>query len=359
MSKSFWTLLLACFILPASTLAQTDPPIEEEDDDSEVDYSNLIQTAENKAFCSSRIVGQVPIKLFSVGYDFQTGHSLEPQAFDPTQEATENGIDNAHGARFALNYPVYSKNSFLLNLGVNYAETRYSFSNPTTDASAPLSQSLDNNGLRTMGFTATAFKPLNRKHYIIAQFGANLNGDYSISNMQSLSYTRFTGALIYGIKANDRKIWGFGLSRTYLGGALNYVPVYYMLYTAQNKKWGLEMLLPARFNYRRNLNAKNILLLGWEIEGNTYRISNDENRYDLPFNDLELRRSELRFRVTWEYALSSQIWLSAQAGYRYNWAFDLDKGDFFRPFGDDTPFLAENNFTNPAYFNISINWVSP
>jgi hypothetical protein len=87
-----------------------------------------------------------------------------------------------------------------------------------------------------------------------------------------------------------------------------------MLYTAQNKKWGLEMLLPARFNYRRNLNSKNILLLGWEIEGNTYRISNDENRYDLPFNDLELRRSELRFRITWEYALSSQIWLSAQAG---------------------------------------------
>lgn len=359
MPKALWIALLACFFAPASSFAQTDPPIEEEEDDSAVDYSNLIQTTKNKAFCSSRVFGQVPIKLFSVGYDFQTSHSLTPASIDPEGESQGNTIDNVHGARLAINYPVYSKNSFLLNLGVNYAETNYSFSNPTTDSSSPLSQALDNHGLRTMGFTATAFKPLNSKHYILAQFGANLNGDYSVSNVQSLEYTRFTGALIYGQKATDRKIWGFGVSRTYLGGALNYVPVYYMLYTARNKKWGLEMLLPARFNYRRTLNEKNLLLVGWEVEGNTYRLNNDDNRYRLPYNDLELRRAELRLRVTWEHALSSQIWLSAQAGYRYNWAFDLDRGDFFRPFGDDTPFLAETNLTNPAYFNISINWVSP
>ena len=154
-------------------------------------------------------------------------------------------------------------------------------------------------------------------------------------------------------------MWGLGISRTYLGGSLNYLPVYYMLYTAPNKKWGVEMLLPARLQYRRNLNSKNLLLAGWQIEGNTYRISNDDNPYNLPFNDMELRRSELRFQIAWEHALTSQIWLSTQVGYRYNWSFDLDRGDFFRPFGDDTPFLAENNLGNPAYFNIGINWVSP
>jgi hypothetical protein len=226
-------------------------------------------------------------------------------------------------------------------------------------ASNPLSRALENNGLRTLGFTATAFKPLNIKRFLILQFGANLNGDYSFSDMQSLKYTRYSGAAIYGIKANDRKMWGLGVTRTYLGGSLNYLPVYYMMYTAPDKNWGLEILLPARFHYRRNLNSKNILLAGWEIEGNTYRISNDDNDYNLPFNDIELRRSELRFRISWEHAITPQIWFSAQAGYRYNWSFDLDRGDFFRPFGDDTPFLAENNLGNPAYFNFSINWVSP
>jgi hypothetical protein len=352
-------LLLIAVFIPFTLVAQDDPPIEEEEDETSIDYSNMVQTTKNKAFCSSRILGQAPIKLAFVGYDFQTGHSLEAQPFIAGGAQSEQSITNAHGARLGLSYPVISKNYFLLNLGFNYAKTRYSFHSAQNASSNPLNQSLANNGLRTMGLTATAFKPLNSKHYLIVQLGANLNGDYSFTNFQSFSYTRYTAAAIYGIKANDRKIWGFGISRTYLGGALNYVPVYYMLYTAKSKKWGLEMLLPARFNYRRNINEKNLLLVGWEVEGNTFRINNDGNVYGLLYNNIELRRAELRLRASWEHALTSQIWLSMQAGYRYNWSFDADRGDFYRPFGDDTPYLVETTLTNPAYFNISINWVSP
>lgn len=364
--------LIALFV-PSMLFAQEEPieeepPMEEEGGEEQIDYSQFVQTEENKAFCSSRIVGQRPIKLFSIGYDFQGAHSLTSNLQYPTTSPSEHledaekdmaDIRSAKGMRFAVNYPVISKNSFVLNLGLNYAETRYDFKDEITEGNAPLIRSLNENGLKSTGFTATVFKPFNSKRYMIVQAGLNLNGDFTASNMQSLDYLRYTGAVIYGVKANDRKIWGFGASRTYLGGALNYVPVYYMLYTAQNKKWGLEMLLPARFQYRRNINQKNLLLLGWEVEGNTFRINNDDGRYNLPYNDMELRRSELRFRATWEHALTSQIWLSAQAGYRYNWSFDIDRGDFFRPFGDDEPFLVENTLTDPIYFNISINWVSP
>jgi hypothetical protein len=247
----------------------------------------------------------------------------------------------------------------LVNLGVTYAETRYSFVSPTTANDNAVVQALDNKGLRTMGAVATIFKPLNIKHYILFQGGVSLNGDYTFSNFQSLNYLRYTAALIYGIKANDRKMWGFGLSRTYLGGALNYVPIYYMMYTAKSKKWGLEMLLPARLDYRRNINDKNLLLVGYEVQGNTFRINNDGDIYNLPFNEMEMRRAELRFRATWEHAFTPQIWLSLQAGYRYNYSFKLDNGDFYRPFFDNTPYLMETELTNPAYFNISINWVSP
>lgn len=349
----------ACFLLPVSVFAQDDPPIEEDGEEEFVDYSSFEQTEENKAFCTSKIIGQVPTKLALLGYDFQGGHTLTPDAFEGGGTSPERQINSAHGERFAINYPVYSKNHFLLNLGLNYAATRYSFEEATTAASNPLAQSLDNNGLRTMGFTATGFKPLNSKYFLLFQVGATLNGDYSVANVQSLEYTRYTAAAIFGVKASDRKMWGVGVSRTYLGGALNYLPVYYMMYTAANKKWGLEMLLPARFAYRRNINSKNIVTLGWEFEGNTFRIDNDENIYDLPYNDIELRRSELRFRATWERSLTPQIWLSLQAGLRYNWAFDVDRGDFFRPLGDDAPYLAETTLTNPPYIGVSLNWVSP
>ncbi|MFK8057149.1 MAG: DUF6268 family outer membrane beta-barrel protein [Saprospiraceae bacterium] len=359
MAKSTWLLVLTCFLLPLSAFAQDDPPMEEEGEEEFVDYSSFEQTAENKAYCSSRIIGQAPIKLFSLGYDVQGAHSLDVPYPNNPDEGSTYDINSAHGERFALNYPVFSKNNLLVNLGLNYAATRYTFDEPATSTTNPLVQSLDNNGLRTMGFTATVFKPLNSKFFILGQLGANLNGDYNISSVQSLEYTRYTGAAIFGIKKNERKMWGFGLSRTYLGGALNYVPVYYMLYTAENKKWGVEMLLPARFDYRRNINAKNILKLGWEIEGNTYRISNDEDIYRLPHNDIELRRSELRFRASWDYAITPQIALSAQVGYRYNYSFDVDRGDFVRLFGDDTPYLIETTLSNPPYVGISLNWVSP
>jgi len=226
MAKYTWILILTCFLLPLGASAQDDPPMEEEGEEEFVDYSSFAQTEENKAFCSSRVLGQAPIKLFSLGYDVQGAHTLGLNPFNEQGEFSQYDINSANGERFALNYPVFSKNYLLVNLGLNYAATRYAFDKPTTTASNPLAQSLDNNGLRTMGFTTTVFKPLNSKFFILGQLGANLNGDYNISNVQSLEYTRYTAAAIFGIKKNERKMWGVGLSRTYLGGALNYVPVY-------------------------------------------------------------------------------------------------------------------------------------
>ena len=167
------------FFLPFSVVSQEDPPMEEEGEE-EFDYSNLVQTEKNKAFCSSRVLGQAPIKLLSVGYDFQTAHTLNPSIGGIENQPQNEDINAAHGTRFALNYPVYSKNSFLLNLGLTYSETNYDFKNAAISSQDPLITALNNNALRSMGFTATGFKPLNSKHYIIAQFGANLNGDYAM-----------------------------------------------------------------------------------------------------------------------------------------------------------------------------------
>jgi hypothetical protein len=72
----------------------------------------------------------------------------------------------------------------------------------------------------------------------------------------------------------------------------------------------------------------------------------------------ELRRSELRLRFTFERSLKDFIWVSAQAGLRYNWSFNVDDNDFFRGFGDQ-PYAFENDLTEAFYFNFSINLVSP
>jgi hypothetical protein len=358
MNKFTISLLLGYFfLLPIFCLAQTDSTIIEEEESETVDYNQMVATQKNKAFCSARILSQTPQKLISIGYDLQMSNTLTAGNFAGFAEESDK-ISMNRGLRVAINYPVISKNSILVNLGLNYSETLYQFAN-NTELNHPLLKSLNNNGLRSMGFNATVFKPLNSKHFLLFQATANLNGDYTFANFQSLRYTRYGGAAIFGWKAHDRRMWGLGVGRSYLAGALNYFPVLYYMYSSENGKWGVEALAPARVQYRRNLSKKDLLLVGYELQGNSFRLNNRNNVFNTTtLNELELRRAELRIGVTYERALSRLIWLSAQVGYRYNWEFNIDNGDFFRSLFDNKPFLINNSLTNPLYFGISLNWVS-
>jgi hypothetical protein len=105
-----------------------------------------------------------------------------------------------------------------------------------------------------------------------------------------------------------------------------------------------------------------MLFAGWELEGQSYQLNNTP--YDTWLSDrTELRRSELRFRLIYERSIYNFIWISAQAGYRVNYLFNVDDladgTDFFRGFFGDQPFAMENQMGNPIYFNISLNLVSP
>jgi hypothetical protein len=53
------------------------------------------------------------------------------------------------------------------------------------------------------------------------------------------------------------------------------------------------------------------------------------------------------------------VWLSVQAGYRINYSFDVDEGDKFRFIGSNSPYYMYNQLTNPLYFQVSLNLVSP
>ena len=80
---------------------------------------------------------------------------------------------------------------------------------------------------------------------------------------------------------------------------------------------------------------------------------------------VEIRRGEARIRAVYEFSLKDFVWLSLQAGYRYNYRFDVDRltdGDeIYRAFGllRDDPYAQINSLGNPFYFNVSLNLVSP
>ncbi len=331
--------------------AQEPEPDEEEEDFSMYADAELADGA--KRFCTNKVLDQSPNKLISIGYDFQGAHDMTIGAWGSIPSTTVR-VNQVSGIRINGNVPVISKTNMLLNVGYSYWEANYTMAQSSDN---PFVNTLDTRGLRTAGILATFFKPLNEKQFFLIQAQADLNGDYFLPDFQPLSYLKYSGAAVYGWKKHDRLFYGFGMSRTYRIGEVNYVPIMLYNYTFPSRKWGIESALPVRAQLRRNFNPRTLAFFGYELEGQSYRISNIEGINGV--KDPELRRSELRIRLTFERSLKDFIWISAQAGLRYNWNFNVDEGDFFRGFFGEQPYLLENSLTNAMYFNVSINLVSP
>ena len=365
-SLRVWALLS---LLPVAFCAngQEDTTTTEEEEDWSI-YENLDFADEGaKRFANAKISGLSPARFISVGYDFQAGYDLDAAAVvqgDMNNEAEKATIKSTSGIRVGANIPVLSRNDILIQLGGQYWNLNYAYDNPD-NLSHPLHQTLSTNGLRTWGLNSTIYKPLNEFNFILVQLAGDMNGDYSVPQFQSMRYNRYSVAVLYGKRPSDYKQWAFGISRTYRAGELNYVPIFFYNYTSPTSKWGLEMLLPARGHFRYSFNKRSILMAGFELEGNSYRIGNQSTVFSAPLEEVEIRRSEIRARLMYQRQLSGFIWIAAEAGYRINYSYNVDDipggEDFTRLFGivSDAPYVMENSIGNPVYFNISINLVSP
>lgn len=332
----------------------------QEDEFDDFDISQFEEAGSTlKAFCTNKVLGQSPSPLLSFAYDFQGPSDITTGINEGFQEETGEVQYNS-GFRFNGNFPIVSRNNILINLGVNYVQHGYSFT--TEDMASPFLRSIQERSLKWFNTNLTIFKPLNEKRFILAQIGAELNGDYNFGDFQSLSTVRIPAALIYGFKPDDNLMWGPGVSRTYLGGSLNILPVVYYYQTFDNDKWGIEALFPARIQGRYRFNSRNVLLMGYQVEGATYRIGqfNDfPGAAALNVNDnIELRRSEIRAGLTYTRGLNDFIWVGVQGGYRLNYEFNLDEGEFFRGF-DSEDYFIENELTNALYLQVSLSLVSP
>jgi len=366
--KTALGLLMLLVVGPLFSQQDTVPPATEEEDYSQ--YGSLDFADEKaKRYCSSKILDQSPQRFISLSWDHQFAYDMsisalgsyppdlaEPAAYDATGRSTATG-----GPRFMANIPVISRNSVIWQLGANFWEMRYAIDRDPRTADRPpsLLDELDERGLRTMGLNTTVFKPLNETRFLIFQASADLSGDYTSATSLSAQYLRYSGAVIYGKRPHDRLQWGIGVSRTYRVGEMNYIPLVLYNYTAANRKWGVEALFPARAAYRRTFSARSLLLTGYELEGQSYRMVELSGAN----NSLEIRRSELRLRTEYQRRISGFVWLTLQAGYRQDWSFNTDqlpKGrEFFRGFFGDQPYAQLNSLGGAPYFQVGIHLVSP
>jgi hypothetical protein len=321
----------------------------QEDTTEVVDYTKFGDAEGVKRYCSQKVINQLPQRIISLGYEYQGGFAL-PGIRTSASSATlqDFTINQVSTIKAQINIPVISNTKIIWQVGANYGANRFNIENPSNNSFA---QRIESKALTTTGINTTIFKPLNEKNFLIVQASADMNGLFQrFSDISSEAIT-VSGAIIYGWKTSDRNMIGTGISRTYRAGRILHVPVLFWN-KSFNDRWGMELLLPARGHVKYNFSTSNILQLGFELEGNQFLINLPNSQNGKAF----LQRGELKPRVAWDKKITGFLWMSAQAGYRYNWRFDVMNHYDAREISQR---YFTSNLGNPFYFNLSLNFVSP
>lgn len=325
----------------------------------EFDMSAFTEASDAKVFVTNKILGLSPTKLLNLSFDYAGQNSWETssgEAFSGNYTNNESTFNSNYGLRLETNYPVISNNRLIVNAYLNYWESRYN-----VDASQPaIGQLLDENPLRTTALGALIFKPLNEKNFLLFQIEGAVNGNYNFGSIDiDFSKTKYSASALYGWKSDDYTNMALGVTRTYRGGRLLHIPV--LMYNKTfNEKWGLEMLLPARAAVRRNFSPKSFLMLGYELEGQSYHIQGRNGNSVSPSfdsnatgNDWELRKSEIRARISLDKAITDFVWFNVQAGAVFTYRMDIDQ------MASSSEAWLTNQVGIPFYFRFGIQLVSP
>ncbi|TDB63338.1 DUF6268 family outer membrane beta-barrel protein [Arundinibacter roseus] len=340
--------------LPYGLFAQTD------DDDFDPDAFEMADETPIKRFCTNKITNLSPTRLVGISFDYLAGYTMSSQAAEglgATEAARyspyDASVNRNSGLRLDSNIPLISKNNIIVNLTASYWESRYDIEESTVSPGHQIALNHARHPLRTSTLGTLIFKPLDEKHFLIFQAEAALNGNYNFGTIKpDFGLMKYSATAIYGWKYDDNRNFGLGVTRTYRGGRVLHIPVLLWNRTF-NDRWGMELLLPARGHARYNFSTKSMLMFGYELEGQSYHVQSAPNsNTTYGFSQMELRKSEIRARVSWDKSLTDFIWFNIQAGVRPMYRYDL------APKENADAFIS-NRMGMPLYFRIGLNLVSP
>lgn len=285
---------------------------------------------QDQEFATPSVVGMGPSKGLVFHYE-------RMPRFGATSSAQVVGLgdfaaDAQKNARLIIKgyIPMLNHPHLKLLLGINYEREEFKFSRRPTGYE--LYDNIENKGLKTLGAQLAVIRPVNEVNWYIFRFKGELSGDYTSSELNVRDYLRVSSEFLYGWKRSPSFSWGVGVQLGYTFGRFSPYPA--VLYNRTfNSRWGLEAIFPARVTVRYNVSPKSLLYAGYTVDGFNYIIrlrqplqrkladgSIDPERVAL--QTLELRETEVKFRGRWERELHDYLWLGAELGYRYNYAFD-------------------------------------
>ncbi|WBA40755.1 DUF6268 family outer membrane beta-barrel protein [Hymenobacter canadensis] len=312
---------------------------------------------DRQEFATPSVVGMGPSKGLIFHYERMPTFGITSNAQvvglgDFSADAKKNARLVIKGYIPMLNHP-----HLKLILGVNYEREEFQFR--STPTRYELYDNIENKALKTLGTQLAVIRPVNEVNWYIFRVKGELSGDYTSSALSVSDYLRVSSEFLYGWKRSPNFSWGVGLQLGYTFGRQSIYPA--VLYNRTfNSRWGVEALFPARITARYNASPKSLFFAGYSVDGFNYivKLNNPlvrQNQPDKqPLRTLELRETEVKFRGRWEREIYDFIWFGAEAGYRYNYAFDA-----FDRTNADREKIIDSKFAGAPYASLELFIVPP
>ena len=313
--------------------------------------------SDQQRFANPSVLGMGPSKGLIVRYERMPRFGIASSAqvaglSDFSTEATKNARLSIKGYIPAWNHP-----HLKVIVGLSYEREEFQFDKlPTT---YELYDNIENKGLKSTAAQIAVIRPVNDVHWYLVRVKGELSGDYTSSELTKSDYSRFSAEGIYGWKRSPNFSWGVGFQYGYTFGRLSLYPA--VIYNRTfSPRWGVEALAPARITLRYNVNPNSIFYAGYTVDGYNYIVNlrtplarkNPDGSADVtttPLRTLELRETEVKFRLRWEHEILSFLWLGAEGGYRYNYAFDA-----FDRTNADRVKIIDSKFNGAPYASLEL-----
>ena len=321
-AASVGVVQLACAQTPTGTYPSAAPTAQ--------DTAAGTQQSDRQRFANPSVLGMGPSKGLVVRYErmprfgvTSSGQVVGIQ--DYKGEIDKNARLSIKGYIPALNHP-----HLKVVVGLSYEREEFRFTGPATNYE--LYGNIEDKGLKSTSAQVVVLRPVNEVHWWLARAKGELSGDYNSNELTRSDYFRFSAEAIYGWKRSPRFSWGLGVQYGYTFGRLSLYPA--VLYNRTfNNRWGVEAIFPARVTFRYNASESSLFYAGYSVDGYNYilKLRNNLSRVNADgtpvidkkaLSTLELRETEVKFRLRWERELFSFLWMGAEGGYRYNYAFD-------------------------------------
>jgi hypothetical protein len=246
--------------------------------------------------------------------------------------------------------PIMNKPQTKLILGIDHSFEEFNFEN-VTPATYSLYNSLEDKNLKSVGLQLAFLHSPNEVNFYLVRAKAELNGDYTRDNINISDYLKTTIDVAYGWKRSPDFAWGIGFQLGYTFGRQRVYPG--ILYNRTfNDKWGVESIFPANARLRLNVSEKTLLYTGYRIEGASYNLL-ASNPPLSKFNDIELRRTDIKGLVRLEQEIYDFLWFAVEGGFRQYYRH--------RVFDDvgSRDYIIKNDLAGAGYIGVEIFAVPP